>query len=235
MKRARGGDYSSSVCSEFLACTERAGRLHITLAVRGFSIVYRPNHPGDRPAAHLGARHIGIQMPLTACGNSPAKTLLGLVVATVCDSRTNERPWNITPFCRTRLDVGAPSSNTLPKSCFLEDRACLISFAPVSKSSQGQKTAVIAFPAKFCQVSFRSPQEPHGTDVSSFSFCFVFPLLRVSQVHRTMKKLCVQMDAFMRSSTFPLYDDVSTYRTDRHEGVGFPPAGEAYLSDAAGR
>ncbi|CAM9264220.1 unnamed protein product [Pylaiella littoralis] len=29
------------------------------------------------------------------------------------------------------------------------------------------------------------------------------------QVHRTMKKLCVQMDAFMRSSTFPLYDDAT--------------------------
>lgn len=37
------------------------------------------------------------------------------------------------------------------------------------------------------------------------------PLLAVAtpQVHRDMQKLCVQMDAFMRSSKFPIYDDVS--------------------------
>lgn len=32
--------------------------------------------------------------------------------------------------------------------------------------------------------------------------------LTTHQVHGDMKKLCVQMDLFMRTSTFPLYDDV---------------------------
>jgi len=33
--------------------------------------------------------------------------------------------------------------------------------------------------------------------------------LATPQVHRDMQKLCVQMDSFMRSSKFPIYDDVS--------------------------